>query len=72
MVSNRECSAESINRGRNCFFAVIVFMYLPRIFRAHHNHWSYSFNPCVSFKMGSSGDCDSDVAVSLLATVGNY
>jgi len=41
-------------------------MFLPRIFRAKdHLGWSYSFNPCASFKEGSPsrGDCQSDVAI---------
>ena len=63
-----------ISKGGNYFLVVIVHvMFLPRIFHAKDSlNWRYSFNPCASFKEGSpsEGDCQSDVAVSLLATIG--
>lgn len=66
-----------ISKGGNYFLVVIVIMFLPSTFHAEdHLAWSYSFNPCASFKKGSPRkgacrDCQSDVAVSLLATIGN-
>ena len=73
MFSKRE-SSENVKERRNYFFVVIVVIYLPASFHTKGpKEWNYSFNPCVSFKEGSSGNCQlqSDVAVSLLATVGN-
>lgn len=59
-------SAKNIKIGRIDFFVVIVIMYLPSRFQTKDDQgWRYSFNPCMTFKMGSKGNCKSDVAVSL-------
>lgn len=66
-----------ISKGGNYFVVVIFIMFLPSTFHTEDNlGWSYSFYPCASFKKGSPrkgtcNSCQSDVAVSLLATIGN-
>lgn len=44
-----------ISKGGNYFLVVIVIMFLPSTFHAEDRlRWSYSFNPCATFKQDTS------------------